>query len=619
MTDDKRKLPDEPAEPISAAEDQQEAAEPVKENPAADGVIRLDVGEYDPTLDPNSPEFDREKWEEYKDHAIESLKKSLKTSDERAQEIFTEEFSSLFKGSDVSGIVKKSFEDLRDSYIASMAEIMRPAIEMGAAFKEMTEGLSKTLTITQGIFNSDEWQQIRKTLEMITATAPEWLELMQETEELMPFLEAEIQKPEYGGKTLDDLFAEAEIDDDFNPIETSLFMQAVNAARAALKVEQEKQKLIDRQTAGREQRREIRKAAEGKNAVMELQGGRLPMFSERSLWDAFAPDRISKLGELPGTETIIDEETGEFVSGEIQPLHAADISLNTFLLLNAIVSNTVEDYRQFFIDSGAITFYVKGVLDSLNVDPRIKDDGQLNFERKTAGVLYLEKQFEPLQGYVGTTPNGSRYSVLNYYGYDIESDTMTIRTPYLFQLWQETQEGYRARKINAEKRKAAGKKPLKADAKPLEINSLLKGAAYKEDDSVLEIALYITNVLVNAGSTKTGRTKKTEIKYKTIIDNCPRLKERLTEIENLPAKYKEKRADGKEVTINNSDVYNRELRKIATAWRLITDKERCDVLDRYEIISITPSKETRGRIDLVPPTKRTITGKITLEWRTKEQ
>ena len=139
--------------------------------------------------------------------------------------------------------------------------------------------------------------------------------------------------------------------------------------------------LVEAQQAGRDKRRLIKEKAIEQNAIIELRsGGNMPIFSQRDLWDAFAPGRISKLGTI--NPDAIDAKTGMLMldkidAGDIMPLNAADISYSTFMLLNTILANSVENYREYFISDGAIKFYVKGVLDSINVDPRIRSDTQL--------------------------------------------------------------------------------------------------------------------------------------------------------------------------------------------------------------------------------------------------
>lgn len=166
----------------------------------------------------------------------------------------------------------------------------------------------------------------------------------------------------------------------------------LNAARAARDA-QAAEAVISAQQAGRDQRRQLKENAMKIGAIMGLQTGNLITFSERDLWDAFAPGKISKIGTLAQDE--IDDKTGQVTKsilekGEIMPVSAIEVSYKALFLLNTILANSVENYRERFVKDGAITFYVKGVLDQLEIDPRIKDDGQLDINRKTAGVIYLE-------------------------------------------------------------------------------------------------------------------------------------------------------------------------------------------------------------------------------------
>lgn len=365
---------------------------------------------------------------------------------------------------------------------------------------------------------------------------------------------------------------------------------------------------IKAQQAGRNQRRQLKADALKGGAIMSFQGENLVSFSARDLWGAFAPGRIAKIGKLPQDE--IDDETGEVIKrtleeGELIPVKAADVSYKAFILLNTILANSVENYRERFFEDGAITFYVKGVIDALDIDPRILEDRVSRTGRKTAGALYLESRFTPLLLLIGMTPEGSRYSVLSYDGYDINTDTMTIRSPYLYQLWRRTQVAFAQRKAAKQERIDAGKKPLKKDLVPLEVNELFKFHALKEDETALEIATYITNKLLEAGK----GAHKTEINFKTIIKNCPRLREKLEAIEAAPAQK-----DGKR--INKTARYNSELRKIARAYNIIMDPNKCDATRYYTFDEFTPTKENKkaGRLEFIPPTKSTLKGKITIKW-----
>lgn len=508
---------------------------------------------------------------------------------------------------------------LQNGIAERMQETIAPALrgiqETAAAIQGAIEAAARPGQIVQKIFA--QYAETQEAIANLIKKNPAFLLYSEITGDLAPYIEEELKKPQYDGKDIAELWEEAQESDGGLFSEESRLMQAVNAARAA-KAQAE---TIAAQTAGRVLRRQIRENAENKGAIMELQNnGTLPVFSEKTLWDAFSPGRISQMGKL--APDAINKKTGrvekiDFEKGDIIPLPANNISYKAFMLLNAIMANSVADYRKYLVSGGAIRFYVKGVLDQLEVDARIHGDPQQieldpnqieldrhDKNRKTAGALYLEEQLKPLLLFVGTTPDGSRYSVLNYEGYDIESDTMTIRSPYLFQLWKATQTAFAGRKKAKEQRIADGKKPLKADLKPLELNTLFKRSAYKEDDTVLEIATYITNVLLNAGK----GAHKTKIKYRTLINNCPRLRERLGAIENQP-----KEADGKK--INKTAHYNSTLRKIARAYTLIMTPDKCDALKHFEFKEFSPTKEKGGRREFIPPTKSTLDGEIYINWR----
>ena len=485
------------------------------------------------------------------------------------------------------------------------------------ALREMTAAVEKIILQTNQIsaavkglaqrLLTDETREIIRDLrENLQPT----IDLLDEMQTLEPHLRAELNKPEYAGHTFDYFIDNYTMGDllEFARDPASEFARAMAAARAA-------RSIIQSQQAGREQRKAAKEAAEQSNAIMELKGGNYPLFSKNDLWDAFAPGRICKMGTLDAR--YIDDKTGEilkssFSDGELVTLDADEISFQAFMLLNSITANSVENVRDEFVKSGQITFYVKGVLQAFTDDPRTLLNNQLNIERKTAGVLYLENLFKPLQEYIGTTSNGSRYSVFNYVGYDAETDTMTIQTPYIYQLWRSTQKSYFDRKKRIEQAHQDNKKPKKADLKPLEINTLFKQRAYTENEITLEIAVYITNILLTAG--KSTNAKTTEIFYKTIINNCPKLKQRLDDISMRP--NTETLEDGKKR--NNTAIYNGELRKIKNAFALIQNPDKCDALTMFEFIDIQPAtKNKKGIFELNAPTKSVINEKIIIKWRSK--
>ena len=519
-----------------------------------------------------------------------------------------------------SEIIKKCIEVIgtedHELTIRMLKKIKEWGVPLPQEVQELTDliinidAVIKTLhnPVTNGlVLFSEILQESKPTLDAITA-APD------RVKDLALFISEALQESGLSEQyTLIDVI-EKGFDEDGNTIQDGPFTEIIKQAEKQLtKIDAQYNTTVEAQKAGRKLRLKAKKGALASGAIMNLQGGNLVNFSNINLFDAFSPNRISKLGTLP--RKMINEETGQVMKsilekGEITPVSALEVSYKALLLLTTINGHSVENFREYFVKDGAIRFYVKGVLDELGIDARPKSDELDREDRKTAGVLYLEKQFIPLVSFVGTIPNGSRYSVLNYEGYDIDTDVMTIRSPYLFQLWQYTQKAYSERKAATRKRIEAGKKPLHKDLTPLQINELLKPAASKEDDSVLEIFYYITNTMLNAGKGK----HTTEIYFKTIIKKCSQLRENLKSIEDIPSDATNE--DGKK--INKTARYNSELRKIARAFDIMTDPNKSDVLKNFSIDSVSPSragKEKDSPPVLIPPTKSTLEDKIVIEWR----
>lgn len=135
-----------------------------------------------------------------------------------------------------------------EEYGKIIAAAMRsPAMEamqnMVITMQTNLERVTRTFQSMQDIFDASRWDSTRQMLEEIAATAPALLDLMQEVSELTPYLEAELKKPEYEGKTLDDLLSEAETGSDGLPVDDSIVMQAIAAARAARDADAEKKQL----------------------------------------------------------------------------------------------------------------------------------------------------------------------------------------------------------------------------------------------------------------------------------------------------------------------------------------------------------------------------------------
>lgn len=133
--------------------------------------------------------------------------------------------------------------------IISREKIERPDIIAGERIKEILKRIEKLqddiktyrkdveLNISYNsmleFYQSGMWKESRREISRVMMLAP----LADEISKLAPYFEKEISKPEYGGKTIDDLLNEAELNADGEPLEGSLLYKALNAARTAMEKE----------------------------------------------------------------------------------------------------------------------------------------------------------------------------------------------------------------------------------------------------------------------------------------------------------------------------------------------------------------------------------------------
>lgn len=145
-------------------------------------------------------------------------------------------------------IIQESAQQKLEMFRATAEETLRemidPATAISTAFSTAQENLKNVaeiaapaFTAMREFFHSDTWKTLQEIARSLAQAAPAWLELAKDVEELNTYLEAELQKPQYEGKSIDDLFEKAEFDDDGNPKESSLFMQALTAAKEARKAD----------------------------------------------------------------------------------------------------------------------------------------------------------------------------------------------------------------------------------------------------------------------------------------------------------------------------------------------------------------------------------------------
>ena len=139
--------------------------------------------------------------------------------------------------------IMPAFNGLQEAYKSIM-----PTLEGIKGIAAAAGGLIESIGLkanSSGINLSEmfeNWAHLREAIAEVLANNPTFL-LYEETKSgrLAPYIAEEIQKPQYEGKSIEQLFEEAETDDNGDLLETSLIMQAIRAAREAAGIPADKE------------------------------------------------------------------------------------------------------------------------------------------------------------------------------------------------------------------------------------------------------------------------------------------------------------------------------------------------------------------------------------------
>ena len=112
------------------------------------------------------------------------------------------------------------------------AELVESYSEMQNVLAGVKEAFSNIMRGAATFLQSEEWQKTRAALAEIAEKAPLWLAIATEISELEPYIRAEMEKPEYKGMTLEELYQDG-TDDNGDIIPGSLFEKLLQAAGAA--------------------------------------------------------------------------------------------------------------------------------------------------------------------------------------------------------------------------------------------------------------------------------------------------------------------------------------------------------------------------------------------------
>lgn len=239
--------------------------------------------------------------------------------------------------------------------INTVRESMRPALESA---QRVIESIQETINAAMAPVNAlsgifEQWDGLRDAITEFMENNPAFLLYSEATGELEPYIEAELKKPEYGGKTLEDIWTESgdEYDDGIFD-ENSPLMQLINAARAARDAEQadkkepEPAKALPTVTYRPADNQQIQLNID--KLMRQMFNPRTADKAERGAVDLFIRDPAAgykpKRGEIPGQLSFFPVSYEKAGKEEITLYYALDYDGDVLKKLGLTGETTAEDF-----------------------------------------------------------------------------------------------------------------------------------------------------------------------------------------------------------------------------------------------------------------------------------
>lgn len=345
--------------------------------------------------------------------------------------------------------------------------------------------------------------------------------IVDEWKELDRYLDKELKKPEYGGKTLDELWdiaeAEAETGERFNP--DSLYARAMNNARAAMNQKQER-----------------RTKSKAGDVITQLpQKIASPTLKNYEYATSLHDAGGAHLAVLTDADKLEIKNGRIFFKGKAQPISAADlknmqtdlkieditpIDLPLLRILYSIILQEAEKTKYTEIKDET-SLYLPDLAECLGM-PR-----NLN-ALQAETVLKKVKSYQNIVGVIREYTYGnwreSQYAVMVFHSYDAKTNVIRFSSPYMKMVIQKAfNESIKMDKNNKPKLKANGA----PDTKPAYSYLVDTSIAKERNKAAVENVFIICSVIERAGN-----SHKPHISAKEIIERNQQLKKRLEKSTN---------------------------------------------------------------------------------------
>lgn len=447
-------------------------AQEVEQAPEVQDEIRIDFPmDVDPELDPNSPQFNAERYnkEVMTPENVERLKHIM----EDAQ--------------------KKIEKDLSFSHTPEMAEALR---KMTEAVEAATSNLANSAVSSMRSFSALYEQLLDGMAEVLAGINASTL---QKAQEIIPYLEREIEaynkkNPEAAPLTIDTVLNYFTVTGEPVAIDqngTNLENPYIDLWKRAKK----RQKIAE----GRKKTAARRELATTGNTIVSL-GGYVLTPSLEEYMNILTGKLIYKLPGEPKDFVFDNSGMLNKISLKNQPLVNQNELNTAYLAAITKAVNISEPEEQL-----SISLYAPAFLEEMGIDPRKsykkRDDASLAELRRDYLMQNMVLPFDPL---VMQMPDGSCYRLAGFVSYDIQKEELRLSVPAFFKLKDELQE-------------RSGFIPY---------NRLLHANIATENQMAVELANRILNGVLQRGTipdvaTYNKETRKKTATRRTVIKTTP--------------------------------------------------------------------------------------------------
>lgn len=388
-----------------------------------------------------------------------------------AQAANVDAISSLFLLSPLNAMIEGSKpepdpQEIRAGDVPDVDAIRNEIQELGAAFKELGGQFLQAMQRLQEFNNAELMQGVKSSLDFFTGAVPLIAEIMDGPEHIDPYLLEELKKPEYGGKTLAELFKEG-TDEDGNRLPDSLLMKALQAARAARDAAGQKEKRRTKTGAGITDRIISQFLAlpthpDYLNAASLNNGGmaHLQLVDPTKAGELIFEDGRLYFDGADGEARLLTEATLKDIRTK-EPIENINLPFLVFFYTHLYKKWETGIRKQIEGKDGTFnpiaTFYVPDLA-------RARGLSQNTSAESIAAIKKDAESFHHIIGAIKESKNGreSYYPVLNFEGYNAKLNTVSLSSPYLLRVVE------KLNKISVQ-RKKDGTPILRNDGAPLQI------------------------------------------------------------------------------------------------------------------------------------------------------